>query len=251
MKEKPAGQVGLPTAEHTCGHQLANLLNAAGVVLRVLEGAPSWMDDEPKGGALDGGTKMAAEASLCGILNRIDLIVQDDSRWSMENRDTLEKRSLEMIAQNIKFLEEQTKAAASVNRPSFRFKPTLTRITGGWAAVLGELTNPDQAIIGAGGSPEEALEAFDLLFAGQTPEEMLVWAQKTTLIENYEQEQTLDSRGPKGSGTHETKPSSNDANSRRPRAKRPRRGHNDLGDAPGGQDPAGGPSGPGGAGGPS
>lgn len=209
MKNRSDGPIPLPTAEMVTGGQLANLLNAAGMVVRVLEGAPHWSldDDAPKGGALDGGTKMAAEASLCTILNRIDLIVQDDARWNTTERDTLEKRSREMVEQNIEFLKEQTKAAGSVLRPSFRFRPALMRVAGGWAACLGDISDPNTAIIGVGESPEAALVAFDQLFAGQTPAQMVEWARKhEKLIDTeYGEHESLD---PRGTESTETTPSS-------------------------------------------
>jgi hypothetical protein len=176
--QKAQGPVPLPTLEMVTGHQLANLINAGGFLLRSIEGQAESMFSEGSVSALDGGAKMAAEAAFVKVCQGIENILDDKWRWKTTERDALLVASLDMVKQNTEFLRTQTAAAAMVLRPSFRFHPSLAKLAGGmgWAVILGNPDEPDTAIIGIGETPEDAYAAFDNVFAGTANEKMKQWA---------------------------------------------------------------------------
>jgi hypothetical protein len=68
------------------------------------------------------------------------------------------------------YLDEQAKFAAEMNTPHFRFKPSLMRLRDGrMLAIIGNVDDLDNAIVGVGNSAEEALKLFDETFTYGVP----------------------------------------------------------------------------------
>jgi hypothetical protein len=108
----------------------------------------------------DGGIASAAETTFIKTCAKIDDLLEDKSRWSLETQDALYSACIETQEVQQKFIKTQTEAAASLMRPSFQVKPLLVLVEGGYIAVHGDLTS-DGAVIGSGATPEAAMLDFD------------------------------------------------------------------------------------------
>jgi len=235
--QKAQGPVPLPTLEMVTGHQLANLINVGGFLLRSIEGQAESMFSEGTVSALDGGAKMAAEVAFVKVCQGIENILDDKWRWKTVERDALLVASLDMVKQNTEFLKTQTAAAALVLRPSFRFRPSLAKLADGlgWAVILGNPDEPDSAIIGVGETPEDAYTAFDDMFAGTANEKMKQWALAREKVIDDNAANEMDLKRLDSTRGHATEEAPNRGNRRRARTKRQGGGHSHLDDAEGGK----------------
>lgn len=121
---------------------------------------------------------LSVEATLIHACNRLDVLLTDSNRWNMKFQNMLEARSAELFAQQKEFFDAQTAAAEEVISPHFRYRPDLKKLPGGlgWLAYLGDPVNaPENSILGIGNSPNAALLAFDEMFKGTLPSNMMQW----------------------------------------------------------------------------
>lgn len=167
-------QIILPNRESVNAAQLGLLLQTAQSLVGCLR-QPDTEWNQSNTPSLDGGAKMAIEQSLIRTCARIDAVMTDTTRWGFEVHQQLEKQMTEMYEQNTNLLRAQTRLAEEAVRPSARYRPRLLCLNGTWTAVLGDLNDIDNAICGVGGSPDEALRAFDEIFAGQIPAHLVNW----------------------------------------------------------------------------
>lgn len=165
----------LPSREAVTGHQLDCLLG----IIHTLR--PFLMDEgnfrifdavQEKRPELDGGAQASAVATFCNVCQRIDDMVSDKARWGTQTHDVLYENIQKHYESQIEFTKAQTEAAKGLVRPSFQLKPTLGVIPQGFVAYYGDLSKEAGAIIGIGGTPEEALADFDAAFK-RTPAEQL------------------------------------------------------------------------------
>jgi len=180
-------QIQIPPRELATHNQVATLLGIVGSLYPVLVESVRELGTTPP--AVDGGVVMAASQTFARACDRLDRIIGDESRWQMGGQDTLEKEMRALVQKNIDFLEMQTEASRSVTRPSFKYRPGMLRVAEGWVAILGDIHNLDQCIVGVGASPEAALENFDKVFTGQHPPDV---AELVKQIDKYHE--TLDRR---------------------------------------------------------
>lgn len=172
-----------PIREVTTALQVNNLLGIvntmAGALLSPRVDFDNPHHEKPE---LDGGCRSAVEMTLIHTCNRLSDIVQDKSRWELTVTSALELQALRINQKTIETLEEKRKAVAWLNTPSYRLKPELVRIQDGmFAAYVGELDEPEKSLIGIGKTPEAAFAAFDELFAGRIPQEMVDYLVKKDL----------------------------------------------------------------------
>lgn len=162
-EELPHKSLRLTPRDEITARQLQSALGALGAIMpfvakelvRVSDGANV---------ATDGGVRDAAEVTAIAVLDRIERIMKDDSRWGMEPQDHLETALLGMVNENTAFFTAQKEASQMVQKPSFQHRPTLVKLATGWAAVLGDLSVPEESIVGIGSCPAEALNDFDAVF---------------------------------------------------------------------------------------
>jgi hypothetical protein len=121
--------------------------------------------------------KIAAEVTFGNICDRLDKILTDDSRWSMEFHKTIQLHMDEQHSGHMEFLRAQSAASKELASPHFRYRPSLHKLKdGNWVAFLGDLTgDPDSVIAGTGRAPSEAVAAFDSIFEGTVPKHMVDW----------------------------------------------------------------------------
>lgn len=156
---------------------------------------------ETEGGANDGGARMALENSLVNLCNRLDSIINDDRRYSLDPQKGLEAQLSELYARHTAVLAQQEIMMQEQNAPHTRHAPKIMKLgDGSWLAIIGSLSDLDNAIVGVGGCPAHALEAFDAAFSGKDlPPHIVKWiadreaAMSKNLIppaepKNYEQQ---------------------------------------------------------------
>lgn len=132
--------------------------------------------EEDRGGKLDGGTKAAIESTLIRACARLDNLLEDEPRWTLEIGNSLEAKLSEIYTQNARMLSEQANAYAEFSAPHTRLQPQLVHMSDGtWIAFCGDPSNLDNALVGAGNCPDNALKAFDALFKGEVPAHLAKW----------------------------------------------------------------------------
>lgn len=182
----------VPEREATTQLQVQNLLNIAGTMMAALL-VPNHNISEPHHSKpeLDGGCKSAAEMTFIESCNALTDILRDKSRWSLEVTKVLELQAVKLNQYHIDVLTEQKKALAAMNTPSYRFHPELVRTSDGmYCAYLGDIDNPEASLVGIGKTAEAAFHAFDELFSGRIPNEMVSYllAQEERLKQKHEKE---------------------------------------------------------------
>jgi hypothetical protein len=183
MKDRiPHQQVPMRPREIVTAQQVSTILSVIGQLYPYV--TSDTRIDEPS--RVDGGAVAAASVTLANACDRLDAILADTTRWAMDAQDGLEESLKKMYVANTAFLDQQRVASASVVKPSFRFRPSLLRIEGGWTAILGDARNLDACIIGIGTSPQAAIDDFDEKFLGLSPDDVRQFLQQN------ENQQTVD-----------------------------------------------------------
>lgn len=155
--------------------QFQSLLSAVNAYMAFLANAHLAEVEQPHKGPMDGGVKSAAENTFIGLCSRVDAMIADESRWTMDEQNNLEQSLMILYADQRAFIKHQREAVAMMKSPHNRFKPTLVKMDDGtWAAFYGDPANQASAIIGVGTCPEDALANFDDVFAGR-----IIYEQKT------------------------------------------------------------------------
>lgn len=170
MKSTP-----IPSREKVTQSQLGSILSSIATLFPYFNLSDAWSDNKV-GGALDGGTKAAVSATLIGLCGCLDSIIADKQRWTLDTTRTLETQLGDLYKEHANVLRSQQKQLELLSKPHARHNPILRRLLdGSWAAVLGNLDDLDNAVVGVGGSPAQALEAFDEMFNGNIPSHLQAW----------------------------------------------------------------------------
>jgi hypothetical protein len=123
--------------------------------------------------------RISIENTVRSACERMDTILREESRWSMDFQLDAEKKFSEAQVLNNQLLQKQRDAAAEITSPHFRYRPTMLRLVdGSWCAFLGNIDFMEQGVVGVGDSPAEAIEAFDDAWHGVTNEKVLAWAKQ-------------------------------------------------------------------------
>ncbi len=167
---KPQSMV-LPTREAITDQQIDSVLS---IMTRLenylIEGTREIGAESPE---LDGGVKSSAVSTFIRACNRLDVLLEDTTRWELSSVDELFKTLTETHRLQQTLFSEQVKSVKELRRPSYQLRPTLAIIEGGYMAFFGDITQPGKALIGRGKTPKEALEDFDSAFE-RTPDEQFI-----------------------------------------------------------------------------
>lgn len=196
MSEVKIKPINIPERQLTTSQQTSVLLNVCGMFWSMLQGPPQMDEGLPKAGTVQGEARTAAELTFIKACEALQLILEEKPRWDFSFQQTLEKDYAEAMSLNRDFLIAQRHSAREHGSPHFIRNPVLHRLTdGSWMAILGDLRDVENAIIGVGKCPQEALEAFDQMFNGITPASVEDFINKHTYETTNEQEQKLDGIG--------------------------------------------------------
>jgi hypothetical protein len=151
-------QQSIPSRDSSNTTQLSALLGIMQSLQNYLLLPPQEPGHTPP--ELDGGALAAASTTFIKTCAKIDELLEDKSRWSLEVQDALYAACIQTQEFQQKFIRTQTESAAILQRPSFQIKPMLVLVEGGYIAIHGDLTS-DGAVIGSGATPEAAMRDFD------------------------------------------------------------------------------------------
>lgn len=164
----------LPHRENITSAQFNCLLGAFIQTANFL--TASRNDEDRQGGPLDGGVVSAVEATVITLCERIDALVKDTARWDLGAHRKMEDAVTDIYTQQARMLSAQADAYAEITSPHGRYKPKVLKMKeGSWLAFAGDPNNLDNAMVGVGNCPEQALDAFDALFKGKVPEHLKGW----------------------------------------------------------------------------
>jgi hypothetical protein len=183
MKEQ--NTVTLPSRESINAMQITNLLNIFSLLTAYLVQAKlTDAESDYHGGKQDGGVKCAVETTVINLCSRLDEALTEPGRWDLHAQNNLESTLIECYKQNTRMLRAQADGYEEIVSPHHRLKPMLVKMGNDWIAFCGDINNIDNAIVGIGTYPEQAIKAFDELFRGGVPEHMKPWlaAQEKALL---------------------------------------------------------------------
>lgn len=189
-QREPVAQLIFPNRENVTTGQIQNVLTVCNMAVTGL--INPWRgfhseEDAPQNPE----ARIALENTLTAACARLDQILKDDRRWSIEYQMALEAEFHKTHAENQKFMEAQRKASEEVASPHFQWRPQLMQSQDGkvWIALLGDPKDPMKGIMGMGRTPEEALEEFDKDFRGKekSPEVIAFLKKRVVEQKHYEQ----------------------------------------------------------------
>lgn len=203
--------IPIPSRDQVTQIQVGTVLSAIATMIPLIH----IRLDDVDGGAMDGGTKAAVSASLITACRRLDTLMEDNSRWDLKEHTNLEKQLANLYHEHARVLKMQQQQIEYLARPHARHNPQLGRLpNGSWIAILGDVNDIDNSIVGIGDSPAQALDAFDIMFNSGVPAHLLDWImlreealkhnQKPPTKQEYDQKQTMESSGPEHPSTNET-----------------------------------------------
>lgn len=197
-----------PNKENASSVQINNLLQVIAVLAQTAKDSES-----SEGGALDGGVKLSLHSSIITACSRLDCLLEETARWDVKDYVALSATMQSMYDENTRLIQEQRAAYAEASSAHNKYKPQLVRLTNGkWLAISGNMNDIDNALVGLGDCPADAIAAFDDMFRGQVNDKV------AAIIETDKNEkskqQTVDGIGTEGP----TQPK---------KCRRKRRGHSD------------------------
>jgi hypothetical protein len=169
--------ISLPARDNLTALQTNTLLSVMGQCLNALVNPMfRFSSTDEEGPQLPGEAKIAVENTIINTCARLDEILNDPTRWDLKLQDSLEAGALEIQAAHKDLIEAQAVAIKNLDCPHVRFKPTLFRLVSkDWLALLGDIKDLDNALVGIGTTPAEALRNFDLAFDGELPQYLMDW----------------------------------------------------------------------------
>jgi hypothetical protein len=198
MAKQPTAQLIFPNREAVTTGQLANALQVCSMTVTAL--INPWRgfvegEDAPKNPE----ARIALENTLIKACNRLDEILSDDRRWSVDYQMALEDEFKKSHAQNLRYVEAHASAAEEVASPHYQHRPKLAKSADGkmWVAILGDERDLNNALVGIGRTPEEALAEFDKNFQGKenSPEVIAFLKQRAEQTNYGKDKQNMDGTG--------------------------------------------------------
>lgn len=178
-RHESSPQLSMASREIVTRYQLDSLMQVLGMSSSVLAHFLRMDPSTDKLTPCETEARISIENTVRSACERLDSIMKEDSRWSMDFQLEAEKKFSEAQVLNNQLLEKQRDAAAEISSPHFRYRPTMLRLVdGSWCAFLGNIDFMEQGVVGVGSSPAEAIEAFDDAWHGVANEKVLAWAKQ-------------------------------------------------------------------------
>lgn len=169
QQQQPANRENITNAQFT------TLLSTVNVVLNGLREVQTEENGVPRTDRLAGEAQIALTTTLIKTLDRIDSLMDDKTRWTLDRVLDIEHRLNETLENQNAFFRSQRETADEQRRPYFILRPELKKTSQGWIAFHGNPAEADSLIVGAGDSPAEAMDNFDrAYYRRMTPEEKSV-----------------------------------------------------------------------------
>src|SRR6266566_9046993 len=126
MAKQPTAQLIFPNREAVTTGQLQNAMM---VCSTAITGLIHWRgeSEDSKYTPQNSEARIALENTLIKACDRLDKILIDDRRWSIEYQMNLEDEFKKSHELNKSFLESQCKVSEEISSPHFQHKPTLAK----------------------------------------------------------------------------------------------------------------------------
>lgn len=179
MSTPPKQDNSLPSRYIVTATQVHTLLNVAGMLMPYILQPHQELQNIPSSHKIDGEAALAAQTTFINVCDRLDKIVADESRWSLDAQKTLEASAAEVYEHHKALLREQIIATRTLSSPHNRYRPTLYKLKDGtYAAILGDINDLENAITAVGDSPLAAMLAWDMIFEGKLDPKLFEWLQQ-------------------------------------------------------------------------
>lgn len=166
----------LPSRAQVTNQQIHVLLQVVGMLSPYILNPHREIENIPGKNEMNGEAAVAAQTTFINTCAKLDSILADDTRWTMDINQTLENQLYAVYITQQELLKEQIIATKEINLPHNKYRPTLYKLRdGNFAAILGDLNDLDNAIAATGESPAAALLAWDMLFEGKIPAHLFDW----------------------------------------------------------------------------
>lgn len=223
-QRQPTAQLIFPNRENVTTGQIQNVLQVCNLaVTGLINPWRGFVDSDGSDNPKQSEARIALENTLIKACDRLDKILDDDQRWTIDYQKGLEDEFKKSHAENLKFLEAQRKASEEITTPHFQWRPTIMKSEDGnlFVALLGDPEKPTEGITGIGRTPEEALEEFDKNFRGkQNSPEVLAFLKARSDEQKMYEHQTVDPERNSNAGQSSGEEDPNPENSRNPGPKR-------------------------------
>ena len=172
---QPQKKLFLPARDTVTNVQVTTLLQIAAQLSVVLVNPLRESGTLPPP-EVDGGVLAAAESAFIRCCDRLEDVLAEKDRWTMQAQNAIEHQLGKAYDAQADFYRSQTALTDLAQKPHTRYRPSLMPTTdGSYVAFLGSANDLEHSIFGIGGSPEEAMRAFDEVFKGKLPDNMIHW----------------------------------------------------------------------------
>jgi len=154
----------VPNRETVGNEQISCLLHVTQALQAYLLTPHREFDASNPHPELDGGALAAATVTFCNACKRLDEILGEQSRWTLDKATDLYGALTRTQEEHQRFLAAQTKVAENALLPSTQLKPAIFQHGGIFLAIHGDPAIPAGHIVGRGHTPEAALHDFNLAF---------------------------------------------------------------------------------------
>lgn len=169
-----APQISLPSPGVVTGQQIRDLLSVVATLQPFFEsrGGEPLLSTPAR---LEGEAAIAVTTTLIQACARLDAIMADGERWSVEAESQILKTLQKNYEQQYEFLKAQTEGAKQVSRPMFLMKPQLAALADkSFIAYIGDISAHGCGLIGRGMTPEAAFNDFDAAFKREADKQISI-----------------------------------------------------------------------------
>lgn len=164
LPDQPRRPANIPTHLQSTNGQLQALIAIADHLAPYILGIQNPLTGDKLEGhpEADGGAGVAASVTFCKVCDRIDRLLAEEKRWTLEPYDTLAESLQAIYVTQKAALDAQVTAYKEALRPCIQLKATIFRIAGTnvWACAFGGAAG-HPPLSGEGNTPEEAAADFD------------------------------------------------------------------------------------------
>jgi hypothetical protein len=142
----PKSQNNLPSRAQVTAQQVQVLLHVVGMLSPYVLQPHRELENIPGQNAMNGEAATAAQTTFINVCSKLDAILADDTRWTMDINQTLENQLYAVYVTQQELLKEQIIATKEINLPHNKYRPTLYKLRDNtYAAILGDLDDLDNA----------------------------------------------------------------------------------------------------------
>lgn len=165
-------QLNLPSPGVVTSQQIRDLLSALATLDSFFRPVSDVISTPAR---LDGEAAVAVTTTLIKTCARLDSILDDPTRWSVEAENQILVTLQKTYEQQYQFLKAQTEGAQAITKPQFLMKPQLAALDdGSFIAYSGDISTKGCGLIGQGATPKAAFDDYDAAFNRAVKDQIFV-----------------------------------------------------------------------------